>query len=243
MDPNDFHFPPKRPLQSRLLQSLLNPGMIFLASFQCTHLLTSYSAPQATVPTPEPAAETTELNRTVSGPQTTKITRSEVDADRARKLGERFKLNIEPNEWTIARAEKTAFRIEKPIRMRVHRTCHRCTATFGGSKECPICHHTRCSKCPRYPPKKDKSAQKGKESTGATTGWMAGDIEVDKYLSLSEHIVLTIPSKTGGQPLVRKKPMQRVRRTCHVCTTLFPGGTKICSTCSHIRCTDCPRDP
>jgi len=58
-----------------------------------------------------------------------------------------------------------------------------------------------------------------------------------------ETCVLTIPSRTGGQPLVRKKPMQRVRRTCHECATLFPGSVKVCPKCEHIRCTDCPRDP
>jgi hypothetical protein len=47
----------------------------------------------------------------------------------------------------------------------------------------------------------------------------------------------------GAPDLVLKKPTQRVRRTCHQCQTLFAPHTKTCANCSHVRCTDCPRDP
>jgi hypothetical protein len=54
---------------------------------------------------------------------------------------------------------------------------------------------------------------------------------------------LTLPSKTGGQDLVMKKPMQRIRRNCHHCNSVFMPGNKICTKCQHVRCVDCPRDP
>lgn len=125
-------------------------------------------------------------------------------------------------------------RIEKPIRMRVHRTCHKCGTSFGANKICSSCEHTRCTKCPRYPGKKTKKATQGPIAVG--------EISADDAKGMYK-LLLTKPSKTGGQPLVRKKPKQRVRRTCHSCSTLFQSGTKQCSSCGHIRCEDCPRDP
>jgi len=169
--------------------------------------------------------------------------RSQIDAYRARRLGERFKLPIEPSEWTAARADTTIYRVEKPIRMRIHRTCHRCNTTFGSNKVCPSCEHRSCSQCTRYPAKKDKTVDKAKEEPPPEITPESGAIEVDDYHNLRQSVLLTRPSRTGGQPLVRKNPMQRVRRTCHECSTLFPGGSKVCANCQHLRCADCPRDP
>jgi hypothetical protein len=169
--------------------------------------------------------------------------RSQIELERANRLGERFKLPaIEAHEFP-AKPDKEALRIEKQIRMRIHRTCHKCQTTFGGNKVCASCQHTRCSKCPRYPVKKPKTeGAKGKENEAVKLP-DEGVIEPDTYWGMRENYVLTMPSRTGGQPLVRKKPMQRVRRTCHECSTLFQPGAKICSNCEHYRCADCPRDP
>jgi hypothetical protein len=122
--------------------------------------------------------------------------------------------------------------------MRIHRNCHLCNTIFGRSRTC-TCGHNRCKLCPRYPLKKDKSAPM--EGAGALAA--SGYIEVDDFASMTDNHVLTIPSRTGGQVLVRKKPVQRVRRTCHECSTLFKSGVKICTLCNHRRCADCPRDP
>ncbi|KAB8298044.1 hypothetical protein EYC80_001816 [Monilinia laxa] len=175
-----------------------------------------------------------------SKPQPIKVSRAEINAERARKLGERFQLQIEPHEWQTLSEEKDTWRIEKPIRMRIHRTCHKCNATFGANKICGNCEHPRCTKCPRYPLKKK---EKGKGKTALATSGPT-PVEVDTEWRPTEKLVLTLPSnRVGGQPLVKKKPMQRVRRTCHECSTLYPVGSKICANCSHARCTDCPRDP
>ncbi|KAG9228238.1 hypothetical protein BJ875DRAFT_254764 [Amylocarpus encephaloides] len=177
--------------------------------------------------------------KTIEGPAPRKIVRSEIDADRARKLAERFKIQIEPQQWASKQMEKEVYRIEKPIRMRIHRQCHRCQAVFGGNKICPACEHVRCKSCPRYPPKNVEA--KGKKNEAPP---VADYIEPDNYRSMREPVVLTRPNpRPGCQPLIRKKPMQRVRRTCCECSTLFTPNAKICLSCNHGRCADCPRDP
>ncbi|KAF5872792.1 uncharacterized protein Bfra_006155 [Botrytis fragariae] len=171
-------------------------------------------------------------------PQPTKVSRAEINAERARKLAERFQLQIEPHEWQSLTGEKDVWRIEKPIRMRIHRTCHKCDTTYGANKICTNCEHPRCTKCPRFPLKKKEKGKTAVASTGPTK------VEVDREWKKAEKLIMTLPShKVGGQPLVRKKPTQRVKRTCHECSTLFTAGNKICTTCAHTRCADCPRNP
>lgn len=131
--------------------------------------------------------------------------------------------------------------------MRVRRTCHRCSATFAGAKECPSCQHVRCAKCTRQPVRRTEAEiiasrerraaiiKANKENAPIIADW---DWDEKK-----KKTPLTRPSKTGGKDLVYKKPRQRVRRTCHECQTMFASGIKQCAQCGHNRCTDCPRDP
>ncbi|TDZ47720.1 hypothetical protein CTRI78_v008416 [Colletotrichum trifolii] len=175
-----------------------------------------------------------------------KVPRSELFEERARKLGERFGLEIKQSEWIST--EGTALRVEKPIRMRVHRTCHKCNATFAAAKECPSCQHVRCTKCVRYPPKRTEAERiASREKRAAILKAQKENAPIVPDYSYdakdAKDIVLKRPSKTGGQDLIYKKPRQRVRRTCHECQTLFVAGNKTCANCSHNRCTDCPRDP
>jgi hypothetical protein len=166
-----------------------------------------------------------------------RVMRSEIEAERNKKLAERFAITIEP---LSNKPDREAFRIEKPVRMRIHRICHKCNTTFGSSKICVKCEHPRCSRCPRIPVKKAEGKGKSKEAAVPK-----GDIiEADTWFGLKEDVVLTKPNpKPNGQPLVRKSPRQRVRRTCCKCDTLFATGAKNCSNCEHGRCIDCPRDP
>lgn len=180
-----------------------------------------------------------EPNISPDGPQLKKTVRSEVHAERARKLGERFRVTIEPQQHTGT--DKVVYRIEKPIRVRIHRQCHKCNTVFGGNKICSSCEHIRCKSCPRYPPLKTERKEKEKV---VPANLSPSYIEPDHYWNLREEIALTKPSpKPGCQPLVRKKPMQRVRRNCCGCSALFTANSKICPGCSHGRCADCPRDP
>jgi hypothetical protein len=130
-------------------------------------------------------------------------------------------------------------RVEKPIRMRVRRTCHRCQTTFGPDKVCVSCQHVRCKKCPRYPPARTKEEKEARAKAKAAGLAKPGQPAKKKAKSPP----LTMPSRTGGQDLVRKPVRQRVRRTCHRCETLFIGDAKECTKCHHIRCKKCPRDP
>lgn len=214
---------------------------------QVSLLTLFFSGPAANIATPAPVEASVEPSAKPDGPQVTKILRSQIQAERARKLAERFDVGIAPeafNTFNTFSPDREAFRIEKPIRMRIHRSCHKCKTTFGANKVCVSCQHTRCGKCSRYPTKKDEASGKKKERK-LPGPLMAGDLEVDTCYGLREEILLTKPSKTGGQPLVRKKPMQRVRRTCCQpnCSTLYTSGSRTCSNCQHARCADCPRDP
>ncbi len=58
-----------------------------------------------------------------------------------------------------------------------------------------------------------------------------------------KEIPLIVSSRTGGQDLVRKPPLQRVHRTCCKCQRSFVRDSKECSQCRHLRCTKCPRMP
>lgn len=174
----------------------------------------------------------------------TRIERSQLFEERAKQLGERFGLQVKPNEWWST--EGTALRIEKPIRMRVRRNCHLCNATFGVAKECPGCSHVRCKQCSRSPPKRtEEEKQASRERRAAKAAELAANppIKPDWRHDQKTEFKLTKPAKTNGQDLVYKKPRQRVRRNCHECGALFANGVKTCGGCGHIRCTDCPRDP
>lgn len=178
-------------------------------------------------------------------PGVSRLSKLELFEERAKKLNERFGLEIHPMEWQSAIPSDTVLRMDKPIRMRVRRTCHRCNATFGTTKECPNCNHSRCTKCTRFPPKRSEAeiiASRERRAAKIKANRENAPILPD-YAPIEKDIVLKRPSKTGGQDLVHKKPRQRVRRTCHECDTLFTAGTKTCEKCKHVRCTDCPRDP
>ncbi|KAF3207011.1 hypothetical protein TWF106_008861 [Orbilia oligospora] len=142
----------------------------------------------------------------------------------ARQLAEKHGIEI-PEDWPYAARPPAGERVEKPIRMRVRRYCHVCQTAFGSEKTCPSCAHKRCVECPRSPPSKpDKKKTKTQPK------------EFDPYEGL------TMPSKTGGQPLVYRKIRQRVHWKCHKCESDF-AGQKTCPKCTHNRCKKCHREP
>lgn len=156
--------------------------------------------------------------------------------EKARVLFAKYGLTLELGEWTPP-VRGDAERIEKKIRLRVHRTCHRCSTMFGAEKLCNNCQHTRCKKCPRYPTKKPK-VSKGKGVSSGAPIIVADDDAKGKIL-----IPLTMPSRATGKELNRRTPVQRVRRTCHKCDTIFAGKAQQCESCKHLRCPKCPREP
>jgi hypothetical protein len=167
---------------------------------------------------------------------------SNTQQEKARALFAKYGLTLEPDEWVSKpRHDWNPERVEKPIRMRVRRNCHRCQTTFGADKICSNCQHQRCKKCPRYPVAKTPGEKEAKAKAKAAAA--AKEALGRKGTRSSTIPPLTIPSRTGGQDLVRKQVMQRVRRHCHLCQSLFVGESKECGVCHHIRCKKCPRDP
>ncbi|KAI1351415.1 hypothetical protein F5Y01DRAFT_125855 [Xylaria sp. FL0043] len=179
----------------------------------------------------------------------TRIPRIQVHEERAKKLGARFGLEIKPSEWHSSEGE--VLRVDKPVRMRIHRECHRCKSRFGAGNVCPSCQHTRCKQCTRYPDKQtDAERQANRERREALIQKhkdMAPIIPSYDYSPHPQQIVLTRPRKTGAQDLVYKgRPRMRVRRYCHVCESLITSHAKqarTCEKCGHKRCADCPRYP
>ncbi|KAB8228199.1 hypothetical protein BDV23DRAFT_62922 [Aspergillus alliaceus] len=107
--------------------------------------------------------------------------------------------------------------VHKQTKQRVRRTCHRCCTTFeAGATECLSCKHTRCKKCPREPAKLHKYP--------------------DGYPGDAEPPVEP-PARTW------RKARQRVRYTCHQCSTLYQSGQKICSNCGQEKGPQTIRDP
>ncbi|KAL8940463.1 MAG: hypothetical protein Q9211_002260 [Gyalolechia sp. 1 TL-2023] len=139
-----------------------------------------------------------------------------IQEERARALFAKYGLTLEPGEWTLP-IKPDAQRVEKKIRMRVHRTCHRCQTSFGP----------------------EKRAKEPKEKGIATTGGAAAAIG-HTTLNLKS---LTISSRTTGRQITYKPMTQRVRRTCHMCNALFAGKTNECANCGHTSCRQCPREP
>lgn len=163
--------------------------------------------------------------------------RSLEQREKAKRMFAKHGLTLEDHEWTISPREP-AERIEKAIRMRVRYTCHRCQATFvAGNKMCINCSHHRCKGCERFPPRKSK------DKKPAAAPAIEPTMLPSKPTKRRYDPLLTMPSRRGGQDLVRKPIKQRVRRTCHKCNTTFAAHATECGKCQHVRCTDCPRDP
>ncbi|KAL8796097.1 MAG: hypothetical protein Q9195_001429 [Heterodermia aff. obscurata] len=163
---------------------------------------------------------------------------SAIQEEKARALFAKYGLTLAPGEWT-APVNANAERVEKKIRMRVHRTCHRCQTTFGADKTCGSCNHTRCKKCPRYPM---KSSEDGKRK--------ALDIAVDDNAKV---VPLTIRSRITGKEMERRVPVQRLASIGAVPSALatrpssrnIPMATLATEKkwCGHERCNECVRYP
>lgn len=147
-------------------------------------------------------------------------------------------------------------RIEKKVRVRIHRQCHRCNATFGADRQCPNCTHSRCKKCMRVRPQSaPTSSHRRAEFCGRDNGPPERSIHddpqyrVDRTRAIFEKYNMTFepqeyyfpdPAQLG--PRVQKRPRMRIHRRCHRCMTEL-GGLAACETCGHHACANCPRDP
>ncbi|KAI9667613.1 MAG: hypothetical protein M1821_000429 [Bathelium mastoideum] len=159
--------------------------------------------------------------------------RSTTRQERVQELFAKYDIAIDPDEVLSSRAQEYPDRIHRPIRMRVHRTCHRCKTTFGPDKTCVNCHHRKCTKCPRYPVKKPKkqvvdsgSGPAGKRSSPEPPS-TAGALRTRKE-----------------DTNIHKSVQPAVSRFCHKCDTMFdPPNQSTCQGCGHNRCTRCLQQP
>ncbi|KAI1450412.1 hypothetical protein F5Y02DRAFT_114597 [Annulohypoxylon stygium] len=201
------------------------------------------TAPAAAVITSEPVAPTAPT--ALEYENATRIPRIQIHEERAKKLGARFGLEIKPSEWHSSDGD--VLRVEKSVRMRIHRECHRCHSAFGAGNECPGCQHKRCKKCTRNPVKhteEERQAIREKREALIRRNKQLGPI-IPSY-DYSENIVLKRPRKAAQDLVYKGKPRMRVRRHCHECNNLISGNAKearVCNNCGHRRCDDCPRDP
>ncbi|PLB47206.1 hypothetical protein P170DRAFT_361913 [Aspergillus steynii IBT 23096] len=160
-----------------------------------------------------------------------------IQEERTRALFAKYGLSLAHDDCRPV--DTSVQRVAKPIRMRVRRSCHRCQTPFGPARVCSSCQHTRCKSCPRHPaPKPAEDTETALRNILA----QKGKGKHPHHRNPTEY-VLKIPSRTGGQDLVRKPVVQRVRRTCHRCEKVFMAGSKQCEGCEHVRCKKCPRDP
>ena len=157
---------------------------------------------------------------------------SKIQEDKARAMFAKYNLTLEIGEWTPP-FKGDAVRVEKKVRLRIHRHCHRCQVMFGVEKLCSSCGHTRCKKCPQTQPSKQKD-RKGKS---ITTGGIVVD---DRHMSGMGPDVFSMPYRRTGREL---PGTGAARRMCHKCQTIFAGNAPQCGTCGHSRCAQCPQDP
>ncbi|KAI1820754.1 hypothetical protein F4861DRAFT_39673 [Xylaria intraflava] len=176
----------------------------------------------------------------------TVIPRIQIHEERAKKLGTRFGLEIKPSEWHSS--EGDVLRVDKPVRMRIHRQCHLCQSRFGTGNVCPSCQHTRCKQCTQNPGKRTEAERQiNREKREALIQKHKDMAPILPSYDYSPQIILTKPRKAGNQDLVfRGRPRMRVRRFCHNCEALINSHgaqARICNECGHKRCADCPRYP
>ncbi|KAI0117692.1 hypothetical protein GGR51DRAFT_263076 [Nemania sp. FL0031] len=200
----------------------------------------------APVPAPILQPPTPPVRRLPEYEGATRIPRIQVHEERAKKLGARFGLEIKPSEWHSS--EGDVLRVDKPVRMRIHRECHRCNSRFGAGNVCPSCQHTRCGRCIRYPDQQTEvERQANRERREALIQKHKDMAPIIPSYDYSPQIILKRPRKAPTQDLVYKgRPRMRVRRYCHNCQSLISSHSKearTCEQCGHKRCGDCPRYP
>jgi hypothetical protein len=158
--------------------------------------------------------------------------------EKARAVFMKYGFTLEPGEWTSP-TRGDAERVEKIVRIRVRRTCHRCGVTFGADRVCVSCQHTRCKKCPKYPSKMSTELR----MTGAPT---APVIVVDENYAGTQPAAiapLNMLHRPAGKNLARPDSTPRARRFCRRCNTRLNGRTTQCANCHHLNSPPTPREP
>lgn len=194
-----------------------------------------------------------------------------ISEDKAKALFERYGIKY-PSRYPVPSGETSPSkirRVERPVRIRIHWTCHECHRQFGHDRACVSCGHRRCSDCTRAPPKKVKAIlDEAKQSqmaaersevdrgqilaaiapnTVAAAGQprIASDdpLELDadetEDVDISQYTMEQRPR--SGIKLVMRTKAPKMRQVCHECQTPFRSQNRTeCEGCGHQRCDACP---
>lgn len=77
-----------------------------------------------------------------------------ISEDKARVLFEKYGLRYPAAKRPQQEPPNKIRRIEKPVRIRLHWSCHQCKTAFAHDKVCTSCGHGRCGDCTRSPPQR-----------------------------------------------------------------------------------------
>lgn len=194
--------------------------------------------------------------------------RKGINEEKAKALFERYGIKYQLPPVDSSSPNK-ARRVERPVRIRIHWTCHQCDRQFGPERVCSSCGHQRCSDCTRSPPKKVKAildeakqmqiaeersaANKDQILTAISPNTLAAPgqprIAADPPLELdadnSEAVDISRfamgQRPRSGIKLVMRSKAPTMRRICHECQTPFsPRNGTECESCGHQRCESCP---
>jgi hypothetical protein len=170
--------------------------------------------------------------------------------ERSRRLFAKYGFGVEAQEWMPSVAGSTVpprvLRVEKPIRMRVRYTCHLCETSFGVEKNCKMCNHRRCDECPRNPPKRNKQKDDGnKENIAKADSDPDNENVWGSRKRGNQESLRTVQQRTGGtSTAVSEGPepvVQQLQYYCHHCSGEIDHMAQLCSSCGHLRCSQCPR--
>ncbi|KIW39303.1 uncharacterized protein PV06_09087 [Exophiala oligosperma] len=137
---------------------------------------------------------------------------------KAKAICARYNIELTEADWVV-RPKAQHERVSKPIRQRVRYTCHNCSTSFGYDKICIGCQHRRCTRCSRYPPRKDRS-RAARETTAQQQQQQQQQ-----------------PQDTDGD-----NARNSIEGACHECQTGFELGTQECPNCHHQICDRCIRE-
>jgi hypothetical protein len=77
-----------------------------------------------------------------------------ISEDKARLLFEKYGLRYPAAKRPQQDPPNKIRRVEKPVRIRLHWSCHQCKTSFAHEKVCTNCGHGRCGDCTRSPPQR-----------------------------------------------------------------------------------------
>jgi len=149
-------------------------------------------APLASHPPVESVAPSSMNTNEAAGPIRIEIPRRQQPRDfkahstqqeeKAKLLFAKYGFSLEARDWTPSNRTgvgETTW-VEKKVRVRIHRECHKCKTSFGNSKVCISCDHVRCKSCPRWPPvaiKKDATATVSSTTTTVAPSTRAPEVK------------------------------------------------------------------